>query len=218
MSKTTVANGAASMNDPTSVMWPVYEGRTCLPTNKGSNSTCAIGAYPTYAVNATTVAQIQLAVNFARNKGLRIVIKNTGHDYLGKSCGAGALSIWTYHLKSLEFMSEYTLGNFTGKALHAGSGVGSLDVQRIAYENDASAVGGMCAVSSFREPKCTVSTHQTVLTDNMTTERRLCGWVLRRWRSVPAVQSIWHGRRSRPSHRGRDGRRSVYDCYRGIPT
>ncbi|KAL6699316.1 hypothetical protein J3F84DRAFT_393583 [Trichoderma pleuroticola] len=78
--------------DPTSVMWPVWEGRTCVPTNDPSKSTCTLGAYPVYAVNATSVAHIQLAVNFARSKGLRLVIKNTGHDYQGKSSGAGALS------------------------------------------------------------------------------------------------------------------------------
>ena len=62
-----------------------------------------------------TVAQIQVAVNFARNKGLRIVIKNIGHDYLGQSWGAGALSIWTYILKSLEYMLEYTLGTLLAR-------------------------------------------------------------------------------------------------------
>jgi hypothetical protein len=54
------------------------------------------GGYPAYVVNATNVAQIQSSVAFAKTNNIRIVIKNTGHDFLGKSLGAGALSIWTH--------------------------------------------------------------------------------------------------------------------------
>lgn len=54
------------------------------------------GGYPVYVLNATNVAQIQIAVNFARNTGIRFVVKNTGHDFMGKSSGAGALSVWTH--------------------------------------------------------------------------------------------------------------------------
>ncbi|RFU75304.1 fad fmn-containing isoamyl alcohol oxidase [Trichoderma arundinaceum] len=83
-------------DDATSVMSPLWQGLTCLPPGMPSSSpVCTLGGYPSYAINATTVSHIQLGVNFARNNGIRLVIKNTGHDSLGKSCGAGALSIWT---------------------------------------------------------------------------------------------------------------------------
>jgi hypothetical protein len=45
------------------------------------NSQCTLGGLPEYAVNVSTAAQIQLAVNFARNLNIRLVIKNTGHEY-----------------------------------------------------------------------------------------------------------------------------------------
>ncbi|KAI1859837.1 hypothetical protein JX265_010286 [Neoarthrinium moseri] len=140
-------NPHTHMEDPTSVMWPVWEGLTCLPVDGTGNSSCTIGGYPTYAVNATTVAHIQLAINFARNSGLRIVIKNTGHDYLGKSSGAGALSIWTHNLKSIEYLPNF--GRSSVKAIHAGAGVTSLEVSQIAYGHDASVVAGMCASVGF---------------------------------------------------------------------
>ncbi|KAL5351405.1 hypothetical protein ACLOAV_003264 [Pseudogymnoascus australis] len=136
-------------NDPTSVMWPVWEGRSCLPTGKPSNATCTLGAYPVYAVNATNVAQIQLAVNFARNKRLRLVIKNTGHDYQGKSSGAASLSIWTHNLQDLAYTPDYTLGNFSGSIMHVGAGVVTDDLAKAADEHDASVVGGMCASVGF---------------------------------------------------------------------
>lgn len=48
-----------------------------MPSNNPDGN-CTVGGYPSYVVNVTTVAQIQLAVNFARNSNLRFVIKNNG--------------------------------------------------------------------------------------------------------------------------------------------
>lgn len=88
------------------------------------------------------VAQIQLAVNFARNLNLRLVVKNTGHDFNGRSSGAGALSIWTHHLKNLEFYESYTTQNYSGPAIKAGSGVQSFEIYDFADANGVVAVGG----------------------------------------------------------------------------
>lgn len=40
-----------------------------------SISSCNITAFAAYAVNATTVKHVQLAVNFARNNNIRLTIK-----------------------------------------------------------------------------------------------------------------------------------------------
>ena len=72
-------------------MSPHEVGLTCQPSSLLDTEGCTQGGYPSYTVNASSVAQIQLAVNFARNNGIRFVIKNTGHDFLGKSSGAGSL-------------------------------------------------------------------------------------------------------------------------------
>lgn len=55
-------------------------------------SPCALGNHVEHTVNATTVADIQAAVRFARHHNVRLVIRNTGHDFLGKSTGAHALA------------------------------------------------------------------------------------------------------------------------------
>jgi len=62
------------LNDPLNVFtqWP--EGETC-PVAFNPQGNCTQGGFPTYVVNVTTVKQIQIAVNFARNKNLRLVIK-----------------------------------------------------------------------------------------------------------------------------------------------
>ncbi|KJZ77716.1 hypothetical protein HIM_02893 [Hirsutella minnesotensis 3608] len=136
-------------NDPTSGMWPLWQGQSCPPTNSSGFSRCTLGGYPVYAVNATRVSHIQLAVNFARNKGLRLVIKNTGHDYQGKSLGAGSLSIWTHNLQDLEYLPAYKQGKYVGKAVHVGAGVRTEDMAKLADRHDASVVGGMCASVGF---------------------------------------------------------------------
>jgi FAD/FMN-containing dehydrogenase len=48
-----------------------------------------------YAVAAQKTAHVVAAVNFAREKNLRLVVKGGGHSYLGGSNAADSLMIWT---------------------------------------------------------------------------------------------------------------------------
>ncbi|KAJ8108141.1 hypothetical protein OPT61_g8375 [Boeremia exigua] len=130
-------------SDPTSMMWPLFQGRTCLPTDEPSG-TCTLGGYPSYSVNVSNVAQIQLGVNFARNLNLRLVVKNTGHDYIGKSSGAGALNIWTHNLKDIRFIEEYQSGDYSGPAFKAGAGVQGFEILEAARDHDVSVLAGIC--------------------------------------------------------------------------
>ncbi|KAH8194403.1 hypothetical protein TruAng_011436 [Truncatella angustata] len=134
--------------DPTSVMWPLWQGRSCLPSND-TNGTCTLGGYPAYVVNVSSVAQIQLALNFARDSNVRLVIKNTGHDYLGKSGGAGSLSVWTHHLKDIEFLPQYESASYSGSALKVGAGVTVREVYEAANSHGVTALGGICESVGF---------------------------------------------------------------------
>lgn len=127
-------------------MWPLYEGRTCMPTNDPSG-TCTLGGYPSYSIKATNVAQIQLGVNFARNMNLRLVIKNTGHDYLGKSNGAGALNIWTHNLKEIKFLENFRNSVYSGPAFKAGAGVQAFEILEAAQKYGVTVLTGTCVVS-----------------------------------------------------------------------
>ncbi|KFZ17739.1 hypothetical protein V502_04430 [Pseudogymnoascus sp. VKM F-4520 (FW-2644)] len=129
--------------DPTSIMSPLYQGLTCTGTTDPTTP-CTFGGFPVYAVNVTTVAQIQLAVNFARNANMRLVIKNTGHDFSGKSSGAGALSIWTHHLNSIAYTNHYVDKSlqYSGPAFKMGSGVIARDAYAAAQAKGLMIVGG----------------------------------------------------------------------------
>lgn len=54
-----------------------------------------------YAVKAQSAAHVAAAVNFARQRNLRLVIKGGGHSYLGASNAADSLLIWTRALNAI---------------------------------------------------------------------------------------------------------------------
>lgn len=58
---------------------------------------------------AQTIQDIQAGVNFARKWGLYLVIKNTGHDHLGRSSGKDSFSIWTHQLKGQEWHKDFII-------------------------------------------------------------------------------------------------------------
>lgn len=64
----------ALFDDPLgfSTKWPT--GDPC-PVTANPTGNCTQGGYVAYVVNATSVKQVQIAVNFARNRNLRLVIK-----------------------------------------------------------------------------------------------------------------------------------------------
>ena len=132
------------MHDPIEMMSPVAQGMTCTPPVIFDSHNCTRGGFPAYVVNATEPKHVQLAVNFARNSGVRLVVKNTGHDFLGKSGGKDALSIWTHYMKDIEYIEEFAdekLG-YTGPAFKAGTGVQAFEIYKAADEKGRIVVGG----------------------------------------------------------------------------
>jgi hypothetical protein len=140
--------------DPTSNMWPIFQGRTCMPTNDSSTKDCILGGYPEYAIKVTNVAQIQLAINFVRATNLRLVIKNTGHCYLGKSMGAGARSLWMHNMNTIDFMANYSGPGYSGPALKLAAGVTVREVYEAADRNGVTVLGAVSWVSFPRELTC----------------------------------------------------------------
>ncbi|KAJ7885020.1 FAD-binding domain-containing protein [Mycena leptocephala] len=56
-------------------------------------TTCGQGDVPIYSVEAQTVADIQAAVKFASANNLRLAVKGSGHDWLGRSTAPNSLLI-----------------------------------------------------------------------------------------------------------------------------
>jgi hypothetical protein len=66
---------------PTSNMWQNYNNYSCTPDAGG---TCTGVGYPVYVVQAKEASDVKAAVDFARTKNIRLNIKSTGHDFLGR--------------------------------------------------------------------------------------------------------------------------------------
>jgi FAD/FMN-containing dehydrogenase len=53
---------------------------------------CRIGALPVYIVNAKNEAQIGIAMKWADDRNIRVVVKGTGHDLNGRFVTLAALT------------------------------------------------------------------------------------------------------------------------------
>lgn len=91
-----------------------------------------------YVVRATSVRHIQLAVNFARGNNIRLVIKNSGHDFNGKSIGGHSLSVWVHNLRDMTYHAEYTspTGSYTGRAVAYSAGVQATEGSTLMRKNN----------------------------------------------------------------------------------
>ncbi|CAG8960049.1 hypothetical protein HYFRA_00013237, partial [Hymenoscyphus fraxineus] len=145
------ANTTFHTNDPGSVISQWEGGSSCLlPTNGtvgqngdviGIEGECRRGGMPEYVIRVGSVRDVQIGVNWARNMGVRLVVKNTGHDFLGKSQGAGSLSIWVHHLKSTEFLPSHTSGSYTGPVARIAAGIQTFELNRFAASNGITILG-----------------------------------------------------------------------------
>jgi len=60
---------------------------------------CYQGNIANYYIDVRQPSDIQAGLAFANSTGIPVTIKNSGHDYKGRSAGAGSLAIWTHNLQ-----------------------------------------------------------------------------------------------------------------------
>ncbi|RPA83803.1 FAD-binding domain-containing protein [Ascobolus immersus RN42] len=131
-----VANAISPHNLP----WSKY---SCSPFTDKSEP-CTMGGYAAYAIKALCYTDIQAGVKFARDNNLRLVVRNTGHDFLGRSTGHGALTIWTHHLKDTKFIPKYNKPWYKGPAIKAYAGVQVRELYDAVGKVGMETVGGEC--------------------------------------------------------------------------
>ncbi|KAL2862488.1 putative isoamyl alcohol oxidase [Aspergillus lucknowensis] len=125
-----------------SVMHQFFANRSCDPFTP-RDTPCELGNYVSYAVDVASGDDVIAAIKFAQQNNIRFVIRNTGHDYLGRSTGAGALSVWTHHLDSIEYLN-WTDPTYSGPAYKLGSGVQGYQVLEATHARGHVLVGGEC--------------------------------------------------------------------------
>ena len=85
---------------------PNWENSSC--SILFNDSQCNQGSVPILAVDARSSEHIEATVRFVATHNLRLVIKSTGHDFLGRSTAAGSLLLWVHHMKNITLVEEYT--------------------------------------------------------------------------------------------------------------
>ncbi|UKZ53296.1 hypothetical protein TrVGV298_007088 [Trichoderma virens] len=92
--------------------WEACGSANCYPgVFAPQGQTCSLGRLSPLQVNVQNSQDITTTLAFVRKYGIRMVVKNTGHDFLGRSSAANTLLLSTHNLKNMAFKSSFTLKN-----------------------------------------------------------------------------------------------------------
>ncbi|KAH7886480.1 hypothetical protein F5I97DRAFT_1829115 [Phlebopus sp. FC_14] len=142
-------NGNWRSSMPGSMDTPYFE--TFIFAN--GTGTCSQGSVPVIGVDARSPADIQAAVNFAVKYNLKLVVKNTGHDYLGRSTARGSFVVWTHNMKNITYSPAFVpLGapaNETDDAVTLSAGVEWQEAYGTVNQYGRMMVGGISAGGSI---------------------------------------------------------------------
>lgn len=84
------------------------------PLDHAQGQACGQGSVPPIGVDARSPEDIQEAIRFAKEHNLKLVIHNTGHDFLGRSAARDSFMIWTHRIKDISFHNSFVPLNQTG--------------------------------------------------------------------------------------------------------
>ncbi|KAI9163703.1 isoamyl alcohol oxidase [Paramyrothecium foliicola] len=140
-----------SYHNPTFSTCMAIDRQCTLSASRAANVTdgvCHQGTVPDFYINAQEVEDIQLGLKFAKEHKIPVTIKNTGHDYKGRSTGPNTLAIWTKNIvPELDIDEDYTPEGCevsAGPAVTYGAGQTSRDLYQKLDGTGYFAVGGSC--------------------------------------------------------------------------
>lgn len=118
--------------EPGAVQWENWEAwpeqnQSCYASSS-RQIPCGQGRISLYSAKVHTAQQIQKAVQFANSHNLRLVVKNSGHDFLGRSTAPGSLQISTHAMKDIHVIDDFVpngapRNKSEGPAVTMGAGV-----------------------------------------------------------------------------------------------
>jgi FAD/FMN-containing dehydrogenase len=124
-------------------MQAYFANQSCDPFSDRSIP-CTLGNYVSYSVKVTNARDVVTSLRFAKANNVRVLVRNTGHDFLGRSTGAGALAIWTQNLKDIRF-TQWSDQYYSGPAITIGAGVLGYEILEAAHARGLTVVSGECA-------------------------------------------------------------------------
>ena len=109
-----------------------------------STAPCELGNYASYSIDVRSIRDVQAGLAFSQIHNLRLTVKNSRHDFFGKSTGKGALSLWVHNLNSSTLIPQYNASYYNGPAVRIGAGVEGSDAVAFASMKGYCVVAGSC--------------------------------------------------------------------------
>lgn len=117
---------------------------------ESSRSTrCSQGRISLFSAEVQTSQHIQAAVKFGAQHNLKLAIRNTGHDFLGRSSAPHSLQIFTHHLRNISvhdsfvpFVPSHIRAPKGVKAVTLGAGVQLREMYEYLSTHGLMVVGG----------------------------------------------------------------------------
>ncbi|KAJ5094949.1 hypothetical protein N7532_007240 [Penicillium argentinense] len=110
---------------------------------------CKQGRVSLYSAKVQTAKHVQKAVEFAARHNIKLVIRNTGHDFLGRSSAPNSLQIFTHNFKNISIIDEFVPTVPSGmsapggiKAVTLGAGVQLHEMYSFLASKGVMVVGG----------------------------------------------------------------------------
>ncbi|KAI0806129.1 hypothetical protein BC629DRAFT_1144164 [Irpex lacteus] len=117
------------------------------PFDPQPGAVCDQGRVPVYSINATSVADIESTVAFASQHNLHLVIRNTGHELLGRAFGVGSVELYVHSMKQSNFTDSFVPENAPAStpgqhAVTIQPGVQWGEIYDLADQHDRLIIGG----------------------------------------------------------------------------
>ncbi|KAK7959143.1 uncharacterized protein PG986_003997 [Apiospora aurea] len=122
---------SGSYDSPSSVLTSYWGNASCDPWTT-QQSPCVLGNYVSYAVDVGCAEDVVATIRFAREHSIRFLVRNTGHDFFGRSTGAD--------ITKVDWRDE----TYQGPALKLGAGVQGIDALTAAKDEGLVVVAGYC--------------------------------------------------------------------------
>lgn len=118
-----------------------------VPAIPASGAVCNQGSVPSRYIDVRQYQDVQAALAFSKATKVPLVVKNSGHDYKGRSSAPNSLKLWTHNLQPPitlkdNFVAAGCAASTATKAASFGAGQGFLGLYNFAEENGVTFVGG----------------------------------------------------------------------------
>ncbi|KAF7589136.1 hypothetical protein BBP40_004741 [Aspergillus hancockii] len=141
-------NSSWRATQPGAVQWENWEARperneSCLLETP--RTPCGQGRISLYSVLAKSASHIQEGVRFAKKHNLRLAIRNSGHDFFGRSTAPESLQIFTYWMKDIHFHDQFKSAGANkseGPAATIGAGVNLMELYAAMGKKGRTVVAG----------------------------------------------------------------------------